>query len=180
MCYCSVGRLPNNWLGHIGEFTLYPISLGFDEAVNRIETLLKNGHDAEALVTSVFTLEKTMRRSLKIAILARGFSLKQSQRFTERKGFGELKEMWDLFDKEHRTLPIFIGNQDWQNIPTAVEMRNKLVHGTTVYKLSKCKEFADHVLTALMKLRTTVQSEYRRDPWQRITGKRNPRLQWIA
>ena len=159
---------------------MYPISLGFDEAVNRIEALLKNGHDAEALVTSVFTLEKTMRRSLKIAILARGFSLKQSQRFTERKGFAELKEMWDLFDKEHRTLPVLVGNQDWQNIPAAVEMRNKLVHGANVYKLSECKLFAGHVLTALKKLRSTVQSEYRRDPWQRITGKRNPRLQWLA
>jgi hypothetical protein len=131
---------------------LYPISLGFDEAVNRIEALLNNGHDAEALVTSVFTLEKTMRRSLKIAILARGFSLKQSQRFTERKGFNELKEMWDLFDKEYRTLPVFVGNQDWQNIPTAVDMRNKLVHGAKVYKLTECKIFADHVLAALKKL----------------------------
>lgn len=94
--YLHVSKKANSRksLGHTGELTLYPISLGFDEAVNRIEALLNNGHDAEALVTSVFTLEKTMRRSLKIAILSRGFSLKQSQRFTERKGFNELKEMW--------------------------------------------------------------------------------------
>ena len=103
---------------------MYPITLGFDEAINRIEALLNNGHNTEALVTSVFTLEKTMRRSLKIAILARGFSLKQSQRFTERKGFGELKEMWDLFDKDYRTLPAFVGNGHWQHVPGAVAMRN--------------------------------------------------------
>lgn len=159
---------------------MYPISLGFDEAVNRIETLLNNGHDAEALVTSVFTLEKTMRRSLKIAIYSRGFSLKQSQRFTERKGFNELKDMWDLFDKDFRTLPAFIGNQHWQYIPKAVEMRNKLVHGVQVYKLSECKLFVTHVLSALKQLRATVQAEYRRDPWVRMTGKRTPRLQWLA
>ena len=159
---------------------MYPITLGFDEAINRIEALLNNGHNTVALVTSVFTLEKTMRRSLKIAILARGFSLKQSQRFTERKGFGELKEMWDLFDKDYRTLPAFVGNGHWQHVPGAVAMRNKLVHGAKVYKLAECKLFAGHVLSALKALRATVQTEYGRDPWQRITGKRTPRLQWLA
>jgi len=58
-----------------------------------------------------------MRRSLKIAILARGFSLNQSQRFTERKGFDELKEMWDLFDKDYRALHDFVGNDHWQGYP---------------------------------------------------------------
>ena len=33
------------------------------EAVKRIKALLKNGHHAEALVTSVFTFEKMMRKT---------------------------------------------------------------------------------------------------------------------
>lgn len=159
---------------------MYPISLGFNGAITRIQTLLTNGHDAEALVTSIFTLEKTMRRSLKIAILARGFSMKQSQRLTERKGFNDLKEMWDLFDSSYRTLPTFLGNTHWQHVPAAVDMRNKLVHGAKVYKLADCRLFAAHVVAALTALQAKVQAEYKRDPWQRITGKRNPRLQWLA
>lgn len=157
---------------------MYSISLGFDEAINRIEALLERDHKAEALVTSVFTFEKTVRRSLKIAILARGFSLKQSSRFTERKGFSELKDMWDLFDKDYRTLPTFIGNQHWQPIPNAIKMRNDLVHGAKIYKLADCNSSAHHVLSALKELRQNVQAEYGRDPWQRIRGKRAPRLQW--
>lgn len=158
---------------------MYSVNLGFNEAIDRIESLLKNEHNAEALVTSVFTLEKTMRRSLKIAILARGFSLKQSQRLTERKGFNDLKSMWDLFDKDYRSLSIFIGEDFWQHVLPAVEMRNKLVHGVRTYNSTACKNSAVHVLSALKKLHETVQIEYKCDPWQRIAGKRLPRLQWL-
>ena len=45
---------------------MYPVSLGLDEALKRIDKLLTNGHSAEALLTAVFTLEKTMRRSLQL------------------------------------------------------------------------------------------------------------------
>jgi hypothetical protein len=34
--------------------TMYPVSIGFKQARGRIESLLKNGHHAEALVTSMF------------------------------------------------------------------------------------------------------------------------------
>ena len=53
---------------------MYPLRVGFKEALNRIGALLSNGHDAEALVTSVFTLEKLMRRSVKIAVPSPGFT----------------------------------------------------------------------------------------------------------
>lgn len=159
---------------------MYPVSLGFDEAVRRIEQLLKNGHAAEALVTSVFTLEKTVRRSLKHAILARGFSLKQSDRLVESKGFKELREHWDIFEKTHRSLPAFIGNADWQFVPEAVTMRNKLVHGHKVYKLTDCELYARHVLSALKRLHANVKKDYGKDPWARISGRLKPKLQWLA
>lgn len=159
---------------------MYSVTLGFDAAVDRIKALQKNGHDAEALVTAVFTFEKTVRRGLKISILARGFSGKQAMMLIGRKGFGELKELWPIFDKSYRGLPDFVGNKHWQNLPKAVEMRNKMVHGSNVYKLSKCKEMADHVLGALSQLRTKVLAEYGRDPWERIGGRRKPKLQWLV
>lgn len=159
---------------------MYPVSLGFEEAVRRIEKLLKNGHAAEALVTSVFTLEKTVRRSLKLAILARGFSLKQSDRLVEGKGFKELREYWDIFEKNHRPLPEFIGNVDWQFVPEVVTMRNKLVHGQKVYKLSECEIYTKHILNALKRLHANVKKEYGKDPWVRISGRIKPKLQWFA
>jgi len=158
---------------------MYPVTLGFNEAVKRIETLLKNGHSAEALVTSVFTFEKTMRRSLKLAILGRGFSLKQSDRLIERKGFKELRECWDIFEKDHRPIHDLVGNDKWQFLPRAVEMRNRLVHGVEVFKLAECELFTGHVLKALQQLHTRIAEEYGRDPWSRMSGRRSPALQWV-
>ena len=80
---------------------MYPARIGFQSVLNRINALRANGHSAEALVTSVFTMEKLMRRTMRVAIVARGFSSLQTNRLLERKGFGELRDMWDIFDKTH-------------------------------------------------------------------------------
>jgi hypothetical protein len=53
---------------------MYPISFGFYTAEQRIHKLMENGHHAEALVTAVFTFEKLVMRSLRGAIVARGFA----------------------------------------------------------------------------------------------------------
>ena len=42
---------------------MYPVNLGFDAAKDRIRMLISNGHHCEALLTSVFTLEKTIHRT---------------------------------------------------------------------------------------------------------------------
>jgi hypothetical protein len=70
-----------------------------------------------------------MRRSLRLAILSRGFTSKQANHLIGHKGFKDIREMWDIFDRQHRTLPVMIGNDDWQYVRRAVEMRNKMVHG---------------------------------------------------
>lgn len=43
---------------------MYPVSIGYAGAIQRINDLMSNGHHAEALVTTAFTVEKTLRRTL--------------------------------------------------------------------------------------------------------------------
>jgi hypothetical protein len=102
---------------------MYPVRLGFNAAAKRIQSLIRHGHHAEALVTSVFTLEKTIRRSLRSAIIARGFTGKQADQLLGRKGFEELKSAWEVFEKNYTSLPTFVGNQHWQFVPEAVRRR---------------------------------------------------------
>lgn len=88
--------------------------------------------------------------------------------------------MWPLFDQTYRGLPEVLGNDKWNWVPRAVEMRNSMVHGTRVYKLAECKGVAKYVMSALKALRERATAECGRDPWSRIVGRRNPRLQWLA
>lgn len=165
-------------LGLVGP--MYPVRLQFDKAVSRIDRLNRNGHHAEALVTSVFTLEKIVRRGLRFTISARGFSARQADLLLERTGFKDLRKLWPIFERTHRPLPDFIGNRDWQFVPEAVTRRNKLVHGIRVYPLAECKTYSGHVLAAIKRFRTNMLRDYGVDPWKRLTGRRKPALQWIA
>ena len=157
---------------------MYPIKLGFEEARKRVAALKKNGHHAEALITSVFTLEKTLRRSLRYCALSRGFTSKQCNQLFERMGFQQMKDVWPCFERDHRTLPNFIG-PSWEHVPTAVSMRNKLAHGERVYELSICNSYSRHVMTAVTDFREATLREYGFDSWQKMPTKRKPSLQWI-
>ena len=88
---------------------MYPIRLGFDEVIGRIEALAANGHHAEALVTSMFTMEKTLRRSLKFCAVRRGFTSKQAKKLCKGMGFEQLKNLWPLFAPQEQSLAEFIG-----------------------------------------------------------------------
>jgi hypothetical protein len=93
---------------------MYPISLGFAEALRRIEQLSRNGHHAEALLTSVFTFEKTARRALRLCIVARGFNSKQADALLKfANGIEKIKELWPVFIKDNDALPSLVGN-NWQ------------------------------------------------------------------
>lgn len=157
---------------------MYPISLGYDEAVRRIKQLIKNGHHAEALITSVFTLEKTVRRSLHFMVVSRGFTSKHVKLLLDRKGFEDLKKLWPCFEKSHCALPDVIGAKTWQRIPKAVEMRNKLVHGIQVFQLKDCKCYAEYVLDALASLRTYLQREIGFDGWSKLPIRKKSILGW--
>lgn len=159
---------------------MYPTRIGFQVAVDRINALRANGHNAEALVTSVFTLEKLMRRSMRLALISRGFTSDHAKRLLQRKGFKDLKEIWEIFDKDHQKLPAIVGARDWQNIPKAVEARNQLVHGHKVFGLSYCETLTAYVMTALQKLHAEVVERYGLDPWDKIKVRRKPQLQWLT
>ncbi len=157
---------------------MYPVTLGYDEAVRRIKKLSSNGHHAEALITAVFTTEKTIRRTLRFMAVSRGFTSKHSDLLFHKKGFKDIKDVWPCFDREHRTLPEIIGTH-WQHIDKAVTMRNKMAHGERVYPLKECREQTDRVLLGLNALQQRLKHDYQFDGWSRAPTRIKPRLQWI-
>ena len=107
-----------------------------------------------------------MKRSLRRAIVARGFTLEQAAILLDGKGFEELKKMWEVFERDHKRLPAILGSA-WQHVPKAKKMRNDLVHGNAVYDLKDCKDVTAEVLKALDKLHEFVVDEYGVDPWSK-------------
>lgn len=157
---------------------MYPVSLGFDAAEQRIQELIKNGHHAEALVTSVFTFEKTLRRSLRFCAVSRGFTSEHAGILFKNMGFNQLKEVWPCFERNHRSLSDFVGDK-WQYVTPAVTMRNKLAHGERVYKLTECKSAAMNVLDANKDFRDKLISVVEFDGWRRLSVRRKSALQWL-
>jgi hypothetical protein len=158
---------------------MYPISLGYDQATSRIQALLANGHHAEALLTAVFTFEKTVRRMLRYYAVCRGFTSKHAEVLFAKMGFHQLKDVWQCFEKSNRSLPDSVGLH-WQCIPHAVTMRNKIVHGEQVYNLAECKAEAQNVLNALDAFRKTSLNDVGYDGWTKLPVRRKPRLEWHA
>jgi len=158
---------------------MYPISFGFHTAEQRINKLMENGHHAEALVTAVFTFEKLVMRSLRGAIVARGFTSVQADKIIGQSGLNRLKDMWDIYDKGHRKLVDHIRPQDWQTITKAVEWRNKMAHGKQSYQLEDCKNLAVKTLAISGDFRATITGHHGVDPWSRYKIRRVAELQWF-
>lgn len=158
---------------------MYPISVGFQAALDRINSLIDNGHHAEALVTSVFTFEKIVMRSLRGAITARGFTSAQAERIIGRSGLQALKGMWDIFDKDHKKLVDLVGQNQWQTVDKASQWRNALVHGKQTYKLDDCRALAEKVREILIEFRQTITRHHGVDPWTRYKIRRVPQLLWL-
>lgn len=159
---------------------MYPISFGFHTAEQRITKLMENGHHAEALVTAVFTFEKLVMRSLRGAIVARGFTSAQAEKIIGTSGLSRLKEMWPIYDKDHCKLVDHIDPNDWQAITRAVEWRNKMAHGKQSYPLEECKELAARTLKIANTFRATITIHHGVDPWSRYKIRRVSQLQWFA
>ena len=99
---------------------MYPVRLGHKVALDRINRLLNNGHHAEALVTSAFTLEKVLRRTLKELVVSAGFTSRAANQLMKRfDGHAKIREVWSCFDPEGESLPSIVGNMHWQCIPSA-------------------------------------------------------------
>ena len=154
--------------------------MGYDEARRRITKLLENGHDAEALLTAVFTFEKTIRRMLRFSAVRRGFTSKQSEVLFSKMGFGQLKDVWPFFEMNSRTLPAIIGDKVWQKVPAAVSMRNKIVHGERVFKLATCRLEAENVLAAIDALRKIALRDTNFDGWSRLPVRKRSLVGWHA
>jgi hypothetical protein len=158
---------------------MYSARLGYDEAVHRISKLQRDGHHAEALITSAFTFEKTIRRSLRYFAIARGFTSKHANLLLHNTGFHNMKELWPCFEYQHRTLAESVGNNEWQHVPAAVTMRNKLAHGEMVYNLDECRKYTVHVMAAMNALRVNLKNELGIDAWLPLRRRIKPQLAWI-
>ncbi|MEN8134779.1 MAG: hypothetical protein ABFS18_04490 [Thermodesulfobacteriota bacterium] len=149
---------------------MYPVRLGVKTAEKRIRALLKNNHHAEALLTAVFTYEKTIHRTLKQLIVSSGFRSKDAEKLLKNiQGFNRQKNIWPCFDPQNRNLPELIDNKHWQHISKAVKMRNDLVHGVRAYNLDLCKEVTEEILALISHTIEQFETQYGFNGWTRIT-----------
>lgn len=147
---------------------MYPVSIGFGGAVQRINALVTNGHDAESLVTAAFTVEKTLRRTLRQIILSAGFPSSISDKIVRSLGgLEKLRSSWEIYDPRHRKLAQLITKADWDIFTRAAQMRNELVHGVRVYDLVECRAQTAAVLAALHRLKALLDQEYGYSGWER-------------
>ncbi|MFN2622162.1 MAG: hypothetical protein ABR611_04890 [Chthoniobacterales bacterium] len=145
---------------------MYSVQLGFDAAVKRVESLLKASYNSEALVTSVFTAEKTLRRTLKQLIVSAGFISRHATEISGNiRGLRDIGRHWQLYDPEHRTLVVLLGNPDWQVFTEAAKMRNDMIHGASVYPSAMCIQQTKAVLAALRRAKKKFDDEYGYSGW---------------
>lgn len=145
---------------------MYPVKLGYKDAVKRVRALMKNGHDAEALLTAMFTAEKTLYRTLRQLVVSAGFPSTQADILMGKfKGIENIKQIWSCFDPKHEKLSDFVAQGTLKSIADAQTMRNKMVHGIAVYSMADCKSAANDVLSALTDLRNTLDQRYGFDGW---------------
>lgn len=159
------------------EKGMYPVGIGYTGAIARINELTSNGHHAEALVTSVFTVEKTLRRTLRQLIVSAGFRSTISEKIVkDLRGLDSIKKAWEFYDASHRLLPDVVGNADWKKFQDAATMRNKLIHGERVYKLDDCQQHAADVLAALDRVKAILDREYGYSGWEKLRIRKRSRL----
>lgn len=148
---------------------MYPISKGYPEAVKRVRALLSNEHYAEAMLTSVFTLEKTLYRTLRQLVVSAGFpSVYADQLMSSFRGIEKIKQVWACFDPSHENLADFIPKHILQTIQAAQKKRNDLVHGKKVFKGIECQQTAEDVLSAMDEVRKILDVRYGFDGWSKM------------
>lgn len=156
---------------------MYSVRLGYSIAIARINRLLQNGHDAEALVTAVFTVEKTLRRTLRQLVVSAGFISSMADKIVGNlRGLDAVKNAWEFYDPKHRKFTNLIAQPDWKTFKEASEMRNKLIHGERVYSLAACKQSANNVLAALDNVKTLLDTEYGYSGWATASSRRTSQL----
>lgn len=156
---------------------MYPIKLGYSTALNRINALTTNGHYAEALVTSAFTVEKTLRRTLRQIVISAGFPSRIADKIIGAlRGLEAIKNAWEIYDPKHRKLTDLLAPMDWKGLKDAAEMRNKLVHGERVYSISAYQQTVSSLLVALANVKLALDTEYGYSGWTPAKARRTSRL----
>lgn len=156
---------------------MYPVRLGYNTAKKRIGNLTKNGHHSESLVTSVFTAEKTIRRTLKQLIISAGFKSTIAFKIIKRlNGIHQLIDAWEIYDPKHRKLSDIVGTNNIKTIKEAAQKRNKLIHGEQVFKLDLCKDETKKVLDTLDKIKNKFDQEYNYSGWTNISARKVSKL----
>lgn len=156
---------------------MYPVRLGYSTAVARVKKLLGNGHHAEALVTAVFTVEKTLRRTLRQLVVSAGFSSSMADKIVSGlRGLDAVKENWVLYDPKNRKITALIPDAEWKTFKHCAGMRNKLIHGERVYGLDECERCAKDALIALDKAKNILDGEYGYSGWTTASKRIKPKL----
>ncbi len=156
---------------------MYPVTLGFENAKSRIEALLENGHCAEALLTTVFTFEKVIHRTLKQLIVSSGFRNADAEMLMKHfQGFRKQAEIWSCFDPSGQKVVDVISSKNWQFVHDAVKMRNQLVHGARVYDLEACSLMARNILALLDDTVKSFNEKYGFDGWSKVSVRRRSNL----
>jgi hypothetical protein len=153
------------------------VRLGYDEAIKSIEALLANGHHAEALVTTMFTVEKTFYRVLRQLVISAGFPPKQADLLLgDQRGFEKVKGLFPCFDPALQPLSGFLEPRHLAVISETQTMRNRLVHGKQVYGPSTCKAKAEELLGVLGEVRRVLLDRYDFDGWSKYRWRRTSTL----
>lgn len=156
---------------------MYSVRLGYNNAVRRINKLIKNNHNSESFVTTVFTIEKTIRRSVTELIISAGFKSKLARKYVKSlSGQNRLIIQFEFFDPLNRdfdelfTRDLRIKINEWGT------MRNKIVHGERVYGIDLLKKATKDALEALEKLKDSLTSHYDYDGWEKLTVRKKSTL----
>lgn len=156
---------------------MYSVKLGYDAARERIKNLAKSGYHAESLVTSVFTAEKTLRRTLKQLIVSSGFKSSISNKIIKKLGgIYPVCNAWELYDPEHRKIETVVSNDAIRIIKEAAQKRNKMIHGEKVFKPEVCKAETKKVLKALKEVKDSFDKEYGYSGWTKVSIRRKSLL----
>jgi len=153
---------------------LYPVTLGYQTAINRISLLMSNGHHAEALVTGMFTTEKTLRRTLRQIVVSAGFASKYADKIvSDLRGLDAIKKAWELYEPNNKKLTEILSPTDWELFKEGASMRNSMIHGGRVYKLDNCEKMAKEILAALDNVKKQFDSMYGYSGWETYQKRAN-------
>lgn len=156
---------------------MYPVTLGYAAAVQRMQAMNANGHHAEALVAVAFTVEKTLRRTLRQLIVSAGFPSRLAEKLVGNfRGLDAIKTAWEYYDPKHRALLEVIDQADWNAFKKIAEMRNSLVHGTRVYNLQICANETTAGLLSLDHTKIALDAEYGYSGWEKGRTRRTSKL----